>query len=1690
MKITKDHSVKLSNFVIDSELSRIVHEQLQDDSIKVSDRIVFDWSDVNFFDDYTLLKLIFLQRNLRSQGKRVSNQGFLSFHKSTNKQAVMRQLWKVGLPELIASGHLISSEQLKEALEDEAELLESDPLLGLQSPDMMTAVIPMLCCHNPKHFTAGSREEIHLDSFIRTCLRPPGPKSLTWDLVENREFRHLMLQQLRSNVKEHAHSESRVAIGLAIVRVWTCQSLSDEWGLTEAIKVQLLSVWNKEPVPLVLQKLSGDKGIIQISVIDDGIGIPCKLFHVHNGMLVEDTVQDLFHSQLRYSDEDFDKRFKEPASWTDENAKLIAFATDILGTSKPDRALEVKGLLYLKEDAVIKRGGKMCIESDRAAISHFTPNQHYGLPQPIQFMWCKTGGTGVSLAVPMSPVESSDDEHKLKLYGATLRVSTGSNTKRIRVRDILGSSLNTGKECRLNVNDYDSCAKKILDDIIMPEPEDDVTKLHQKGLLIVDWGELHDSKREFHYLLIKIAEGLEIADSMRMRPFVFVNLPKGLCCLVGTAIGKYSKMEGTNPTPVLAFTTEFIEPFWLGLNSINSIPDELRNKVSCKIQRKLTDNKENTTEAFYRACLTQLLTSKSLSGTSIQHSIPNDSRLVIQHYAVISRLTNLVNRCALFRESLKRSASGDILSTGYFHPVFDMGEIANEVRSLFLDKFREAFTQEPVCFIPKNKQEGILLPHSTRISARYFRSDALVDHPIATELSQELIAISVNFAKQMPNGSIDWVVTCTSPLHWFVHRIVDGLAEYGMSCSHYVFPSYEEIPTLIEDLCMRSDETVLVFTDVIASGNTAYRMADILSKHFRVKIAGLIALADIRTVNDRTNGPQLEKVYGDSIVCLYNDPEPNCEGVLQPTYYVHPETVVPKRATNRNPSEEFFERNSLGTGPIVEEHRYFRSAKHTFDLMAALKAVQFGHFQHGNHHSEIFVDVEKIFACKEYRNLLITALFRYIIDNNIKLVIYPSHSSAYILADELKQRFLHEETSVNFIMACRTFRGSRGTSYALTRFSPRPESEWKMYSKSAILILDDAICSGTTVKSIIAELARIDRNYYMSQQGEPYDAGKSQFVIHVVVFLNRLPRVTGDFWEGLSRVTAGRVRFSSFISMPLASDSEELCPQCRLEKKLKHVIDSTEYCHYAKEFLAWWISRNTLVSYHERRHLDIQYRERLTSKDAIRLAGYLSALERRAYLSVSDLLFDKVGHPAEEISLAVRIFVRSRAAFLYEQFPNAENAMDVIGELCKEIESLINLIIDEKGNITSQDSALEMLKTIVLRYLRMRPTKDEIERVMACLFRKYVVFFDDRLLMGGVLCVLDSCLAGYKKNSSQKEWKILRQSLSSTLAKTTSDILFKDCAKKAYNWLSVYLADNGEGISSVGKAVLTLASYAQKGRKYHVYGLSELEQLKDDLGVSLSSRPGDDELELVRRVLASCDRFNEMIISTRALQSLSATGETELNSVQDQSSTIIGQMRTNCMEILANTIKNIDTLEKVDNNMRNLFRTLYFIWFPEKGDIFPKRVINNFLPLLAETVKNATTTFQTSSKPETIFQVDYSSLDKHDKLKVIVDPEVLKVVVRHILNNIKCLPNAGRKTRVSWNVQEIEVKNQKINNGEIELIVSNTDTPRPNYHKLQLRGLSDMRGLLTEYGGELEVREPEHPWTFQVIIRLRRWAEV
>jgi len=276
----QNQRIYLPPFLIESELAKTFRVGLPgfpmiDGKIDAKE-IDFDWTRVKFFDDYALLKLLFAQRLLRSLGLRVRNIGFLLAHQDPHRAAVLRQLFAVELPELISSGHLTSEDRLKSTLAGDVELLESNPLRSLDGELTESTVIPLLCSHDLHFFSAGSREEKLLDTFIRAHLRP-AQEGKEWDLIESRDFRHMMIQQLRRNVQEHARKKRPSAIGLAIVRIWTTMSLLEEWHLADQDKTELLRLWADSPVPPLIRRLDSENAVLQISIMDDGLGIPESL---------------------------------------------------------------------------------------------------------------------------------------------------------------------------------------------------------------------------------------------------------------------------------------------------------------------------------------------------------------------------------------------------------------------------------------------------------------------------------------------------------------------------------------------------------------------------------------------------------------------------------------------------------------------------------------------------------------------------------------------------------------------------------------------------------------------------------------------------------------------------------------------------------------------------------------------------------------------------------------------------------------------------------------------------------------------------------------------------------------------------------------------------------------------------------------------------------------------------------------------------------------------------------------------------------------------------------------------------------------------------------------------------------------------------------------------------------------------
>jgi hypothetical protein len=66
----------------------------------------------------------------------------------------------------------------------------------------------------------------------------------------------------------------------------------------------------------------------------------------------------------------------------------------------------------------------------------------------------------------------------------------------------------------------------------------------------------------------------------------------------------------------------------------------------------------------------------------------------------------------------------------------------------------------------------------------------------------------------------------------------------------------------------------------------------------------------------------------------------------------------------------------------------------------------------------------------------------------------------------------------------------------------------------------------------------------------------------------------------------------------------------------------------------------------------------------------------------------------------------------------------------------------------------------------------------------------------------------------------------------------------------------------------------------------------------------------------------------------------------------------------------------------------------------------------------------------------------------------------------------------------------QIEPGQVGLVVSNNNTPRPDISQIRTRGLSAVKDRLSEYGGGLYYIVPEKEMTFEVTMLVPIWTEV
>lgn len=487
-------------------------------------------------------------------------------------------------------------------------------------------------------------------------------------------------------------------------------------------------------------------------------------------------------------------------------------------------------------------------------------------------------------------------------------------------------------------------------------------------------------------------------------------------------------------------------------------------------------------------------------------------------------------------------------------------------------------------------REAVKLPNG-QIVERYYRCDGLVKASVRDSVTAHLVDLAKELERNSP-GRFDLVVSCTSPTHWFVHQLADGLSDSRHHCGHFVGKRAHFFPQDFSRFRTNKNRKALVFTDVISTGALVNSIVQTLTLR-GMSVGGVIALVDTRAEGSQVpfSGVDIEN----QVFLVHLPVEKGSAGRLR--WRIDPETLEPLEIRGEGDWLSLFS----GTGALGMD------GSKVADWLVKFAALRHKHYKHGSCHSELVCDVKQLFKRSEVRTYLGARLNFYLRDNGIKLIVYPNHSNAYLLVEILREicGSAHDAYGLQLAL-CRYVQGER--SYVLP--TPTPES----LSTDKVMLLDDGIVSGDTMRSLIVAVLR---TYPRLKQ------------IHVVTFINEMTSPQSSFWgetgagvglrrrgDKLRAFLSPRLQFTCFASLPHRSYSEQDCPLCRRQQDYERYSRDETRSAAERSFYGLWardlqpkdISHDTAEAIFKP-DAPSSLKERIErSKDALKIAEFDLAL--------------------------------------------------------------------------------------------------------------------------------------------------------------------------------------------------------------------------------------------------------------------------------------------------------------------------------------------------------------------------------------------------------------------------------------------------------------------------------------------------
>jgi len=1226
--------------------------------------IRFNWEKVVYFDDSTLLQLLLIHHQLIRIGLKVTH-----FPSNTNEQNfskkgthrkkirlrphVFRQLYAVGyFKQWIAEDFL--------APINEAQRLSSiTPVLDIGPLNLQHEILPIISCQSEHRLLQGStediairkyEEDIAIKKFIGTTSSSTSSSTEQFQIVASGEFAQLILGQCRKNVIEHADERMRA---MSLVRVFRAENFKSDWGLNideckQDAKTTLLDF---------IGTLSEDVPVLDIITIDDGCGIHKSLSLTWSEHILSQTAAYMrVVSSIN-------------ADWPLE-AQTIEFAFDKNGSrkSKEWRSIEDSGLNRI-DTLVSNYGGLVELTSGNDRVVH-TANEKPSWNR-VDRPWQR--GTLIRILFPLRETEvTQHTSQRPKTDGSVIVSADFSDSKQTGVpseihiisfrelwdetysknASIMSASSNqkVGELTKFSAKRFSESqdSPQTIMKTIFPLLRKRIEHLADYvKLAILDWAELnvseHDTSRFFEYLRESFMNG----HPFRI-PCIHINFPKELLILAKQAIDQLSEDP---PIPTCLYVEGGAKWQWIGI-SVHPSSCDVTDYVLGQPYRNPTGDPESYDEQYIRTVFDSIFT-----GTRRipKFEVSLEARIKLLDYIEFSSL--------FFEEESYDISTGDSARSANFRPIVSLDKIQRKISETFTMKLREAIVSDACAFPPssqkslknrgrrKKKPEYVKLPNG-RIVSVFYRCEGLLYHgqkvsepersnksPARIWFRDSLANYLVDVAKEIEShspGQFDIVVSCTSPTHWFVHQLADGLSDSRHSCGHFVAKTRRTFRQEFNKLRLNKNMKALVFSDVISTGRLVGTIIDTL-KAADVKVEGLIVIVDTRTAEERgpntIDGKFLSLIDQRNQAFLVRLPVEKMEGV-EPKWRINSETLEPVEIRTQLDWKEGFS----GMGELAV------SGEEVIRWLRAFGAFHHGHYKHGNRHSEFVCDVKHLFQRPEIQMYVGARLQLYIRTHEIHLVVYPNHSNAYILGRMARDLFESEETCPPHQVAlCRDFSGER--TYILPMGAT-------YHDPKRILLLDDGIGSGATLRSMISACIKA---YPRLEE------------IHVVVFSNEMTPNNSDFWKliGVPERMSGQkgkrrkrhfskkgFHFNSLISIPIPWYIEDNCPLCIRQREFERNSRDDNRSNYEREFYRRWESNLAFrdlyhdpddISFHLLKdRISIQRAQTQRSKHALEVAKFFIKIKKGSRLDnlVYDLQImdmpDKVKIPCLKNMLSLR----------------------------------------------------------------------------------------------------------------------------------------------------------------------------------------------------------------------------------------------------------------------------------------------------------------------------------------------------------------------------------------------------------------------------------------------------------------------